>query len=352
MTSEPISNVSDYFREIQEKIKNNEDVIYVFRGEEDDFGETKLSPSIYRNNSPENILELENKMFESVIDYKISNGASCVEKSIDAQHYIAYSRLLDVSFNAMNALFFALNSDENKLEKKGYENKIVHPKVFVFKIPKFMVFSAHSKYIENHFDSIHNHSETIIPTNFKLIGFTLMNERVIAQDGGFLLFPGETCPKIPDVYFETIHLTSNKVEIRKMLDDLKILFNISESKIFPERERAGSKILSDLANRKFIKVVDEENGRIELNILAEKLIYEIKDYRKKKNDNLYTEEEISKQKYFVIDYYTQYYRKILKEFKQDEHTEILSQSKNQNINGEESVCVKSIEEFRKDIELI
>lgn len=321
---EKLKTIEDFLKKIVGIVGNHgEDFVIAYRGECADFGETKLQPSIFRNNSSESVIDAETKMFESIIDYKVSNSENVVEKSIDSQHYISYSRLLDVTFNVMNALFFALSTEIPK-------NKERNPRVYVFKIPKFLCFSVHSKYLENYFSKIKSECDDIIPSNIKLIMFSLMNERVIAQDGGFILFPGCVCPKIPSVYYETIEISNDETEIAKMLLDLKNLFNISESKIFPERERKAGKIHNEISCRNHYPAEYLDYRVVELILLREKILYELKQFLQKngRNDSL---EKMKKNNQY---YFRNLYCKISKD--------------NKNL---EDYCGK-LEDFEKEVDII
>lgn len=81
------------------------DLIFSYRGEKKDYGESRLMPSLFRSKEGE-ILDTERKLLESLNDYGVSKSSkSLLKMAIDSQHYIAKSRLLDVSFNSLVALF-------------------------------------------------------------------------------------------------------------------------------------------------------------------------------------------------------------------------------------------------------
>lgn len=303
---EIIENIVEYLdaiKKIMEKNKNK-DLIFSFRGEPDDFKSTKLQPSLFRNIDISKILETERRMFESIIDYRISEGKSCIEKSIDSQHYIAFSRLLDVSFNVMNALYFSLGeiyTSEEILDRT--------PTVYIFKIPKFLAFSVHSEYLEKFFSEHVCVSNKTIPTNIKLIQFSLMNDRVIAQDGGFILFPSDMYVEIPSLYYEKITITRNVENLLKIQSDLRNIFNISTSKIFPERERSRNSILKDLNDRVFYEC--NNINYTELEIMHKKIIYEIKELKlQMNNEGIKKDTELfEKYKKHQIDNYRKYVEK-------------------------------------------
>lgn len=96
--------------------------LIAFRGESNDYGDTKLTPSLFRDSS---YVAKESHLFELFCDYNIVDPkASNIEKAIETQHYASISRMLDISFDVLVALYFACTHPD---EHDGY--------VYVFAFP-------------------------------------------------------------------------------------------------------------------------------------------------------------------------------------------------------------------------
>lgn len=116
-----IKNIADFVRELQ-KIPRLRDSELFFRGHSD--VEYKLEPSIYRNRKH---ASNEHNLFKEFIlrtPTDFLNEKSALEKLVKMQHYGLPTRLLDLTTNALVALYFACSS---KGKRDG--------KVIVFRIP-------------------------------------------------------------------------------------------------------------------------------------------------------------------------------------------------------------------------
>ena len=132
----------DYIAKIKEKVAElssrhsaflQTPPLIAFRGEPDDYGATKLMPSLFRDSS---YIAKESHLFELFCDYSIvGSNASNIEKAIEAQHYASVSRMLDISFDVLVSLYFAC---AHQNDHDGY--------VYVFTFPEH--YSPHSKYID------------------------------------------------------------------------------------------------------------------------------------------------------------------------------------------------------------
>ena len=117
-----INNIADFVSELQ-KIPRLRDSEVYFRGHSDI--EYRLAPSIYRNKRS---IANEHNLYKEFIlrtPTDFLNEKSALEKLVKMQHYGLPTRLLDLTTNALVALYFACSS---KGKRDG--------NVVVFKIPK------------------------------------------------------------------------------------------------------------------------------------------------------------------------------------------------------------------------
>lgn len=236
---------------------SNSTSLIAFRGENRDYGPTKLMPSLFRN--PEYVLK-EKYLFELLGDYSfLQKGQERnIEKAIEAQHYVGISRMLDITFCLLTAIFFACSGEKN-------EDGIV----YIFCFPKH--YSPHSQYIEDFYSRVLENNNISYPSNFKVISHSYSNDRIKAQKGGFIFYPGKDYRAIPNIYYEKICIDRNdKVNILKELD---LVFNMNEATIFPEKER-----IIDVIRSKFNESIYQNysitiNGEIEA--YFERINYEL-----------------------------------------------------------------------------
>lgn len=232
--------------------------LIAFRGESRDFAETKLMPSIFRNSS---YVSKEKYLFELLCDYElIGYEKRNIDKAIETQHYVAISRMLDVTFNAAVALYFSCIND---IENDGF--------VYIFCFPEY--YSPHSNYIEDFYTDILSSKK--IKTyfkNFKVFSHSYSNERIKAQSGGFIFFPGETYSKINNVYYKEVRIC--KEGKKKILKDLELMFHINTAKLFPEKDK-----IADIIKNKFIQnsyLREELTVKNEIESCFKRVSYEIK----------------------------------------------------------------------------
>ena len=159
-------NLVQYIKEIRDKMENleesqksytDEKTLIAFRGEPRDFGKTKLMPSIFRE---PDMINKESYIFELMSDYNVldSKKTRIIDKAIESQHYVAISRMLDITFSILPALYFAC-SNPNELDKDG--------RVYVFCFPEH--YSPHSAYLEAFYNNLMNDKDNITYSkNFKV----------------------------------------------------------------------------------------------------------------------------------------------------------------------------------------
>lgn len=231
--------------------------LIAFRGEADDYGETKLTPSLFRESS---YVAKEAHLFELFSDYSIvAPNASNIEKAIETQHYASISRMLDISFDVLVALYFAC---AHPGEYDGY--------VYVFAFPEH--YSPHSKYIEEFYTNVLEGKHIAYSRNFKVFSHSFTNDRIKAQKGGFIFFPGEEFQPINPCYYDRVCIS--KDDKKELLNDLQILFQLTEATLFPEKDKIAQIIKQRFEGSQYaFKRVSLEN---EVSAFFERIDYELK----------------------------------------------------------------------------
>lgn len=232
-----MKDIEEYIRQIRDSVDEltkrhgqflRTEPLVAYRGEPRDYGGTKLIPSLFRDSS---YVAKEEHLFELFSDYSlVSKGASNIENAIEAQHYAAISRMLDISFDMLVALYFACGDTD----ADGF--------LYAFAFPEH--YSPHSKYIEEFYDDILTGKHIAYSRNFKVFSHSLSNDRIRAQKGGFIFFPGMESYPIDPCYYQpiTIH-QEDKAKLRK---ELNLLFQINEATLFPEKDK-----LAEVAKKRF-----------------------------------------------------------------------------------------------------
>lgn len=264
--------LSQYLQEIESKInglinrhKKYSDAEYLiaFRGEKTDYKNTKLMPSLFRDKT---YIEKEKYLFELLDDYGFLNKGidRNIEKAIEAQHYIAISRMLDITFSILPALYFACQPQSMGQNENGGV-------VYIFCFPEH--YSPHSQYIEQFYSGVLNETEDITySSNFKVISHSFSNERIKAQVGGFIFFPGKEFRAIPEVYYEKLEIKEDDKE--QILKDLALVFNINKATLFPEKDNIIPIIEKRFKEESYIKREITVKG--EINCYFDRLDYELK----------------------------------------------------------------------------
>lgn len=107
-----IKSVADFVQTISE-LKLDSGKTRFFRGHAS--CDYKLIPSIYRPDCP--LIEHEHKIIQDMLtecsEYFLPHE-TLFEKLVRLQHYKCATRLLDITYNALVALYFAVNSNNDK----------------------------------------------------------------------------------------------------------------------------------------------------------------------------------------------------------------------------------------------
>lgn len=229
-----ITNVSDYIGRVNEYIKarNQGNSTFVYRGEPDCYP-LPCRPNIFRKGVMDGNPFFEKSLFDTMRQNKLSGEKRYLDNAIDAQHGEFPSRLLDVSYNCLTALYFAVtpyyhNKEDSMDDKDGM--------VFVFFVDE--IFSPSAQNTNDNYDAIINRdkpwyqNKTLFEKNHKFIDHAKLNNRIIAQQGAFILFPGDEPESLPEYMSYGILIPREaKLQIRR---DLKQLFGIHTGSIYPE----------------------------------------------------------------------------------------------------------------------
>lgn len=202
---------------------SDQEFTYCFRGEAEDYGKTKLTPTLFR----EQLLEgrwPDKELINLITDYKIaeSEQVSSLAKAIEGQHFLALSRLLDITFSILPAIFFASSSGG---QNDGY--------IYIFQFPK--TYSPSSNYITEYYENLIEGRIVPYYQNFKVLSHTQSNDRIKSQSGGFILFPGSVIKAIPEAYYSRVLVKGS--DKKSILEELDSYFNINESTIYPEKDK-------------------------------------------------------------------------------------------------------------------
>lgn len=111
-----LDEVIKYVLQIQKTNKSNQ--LY-FRGENKDFGDTAMTPSIYRNNN----LQKEHKFYREMQRFNEQEfiiDKTAFDKLSRMQHYLTPTRMIDISEDLLSACFFSLDKREKYTESVIY----------------------------------------------------------------------------------------------------------------------------------------------------------------------------------------------------------------------------------------
>lgn len=343
-----VTNVSTYIEKVQsliEKRKKNGEIC-LYRGESITF-DTACRANIFRKGVIQDNKLFEKSLFDSMRQNKLTNDNNYLENAIDAQHGEFPSRLLDLTYNCLNALYFATtpyyHKEANSLDS---ENGMV----YIFFIDE--IFSPSGKNTKENYNAIINRNvkwfndSIIFEKNHKFIDYTKLNDRIIAQQGAFMLFQGNDASNLP------AHLTYG-IKIpgkykKKIREELKILFGIHTGSIYPEIVN----LVTDISGKSKMLCTDSFNCENELKLVLRNMEKELEyflnyivDLHLMKNEIdfaiMSAEKIINSYKVGLIDFYIR-----LKRLGQidDINSKELISTITDNYN-------KSIEDFSKELKL-
>lgn len=292
-----IKNVQDYLEAIEDinhRFRTeDENGIVVYRGEPVTYP-TFAMPGIFREPYLKKDPYFERNLLEELKANKLTSGESYLEIAIDSQHGGFPSRLLDVSYNCLVALYFAVVSTPQKRDEEGKKNG----RILIYKLnkaycPKATNVKENYKTILDNPTDIRNSG--VFSINHKLVDHIKLNSRIIAQQGALIYFQGLTWEPIPEYMYEKLTIDRNsKTTIEKQLEQY---FGINTSFIYPEIEHAVDKFKEqairiesmeytldneiDLSIRSMKKMIDYKLKKLEVRELdideQVQIVHEVED---------------------------------------------------------------------------
>ncbi len=232
--TENVQDISQYIERVNEYIKaqRHKESTVVYRGEPDIYP-NPCRPNIFRKGVMNGNQFFEKSLFDAMRQNRLTGEIRYLDNAIDAQHGEFPSRLLDVSYNCLTALYFAVtpyyhNSEDSMDDRDGM--------VFLFFVDE--IFSPSAKNTNDNYDAIINRDQKwmqnniLFEKNHKFIDHTKLNNRIIAQQGAFILFQGDEPESLPEYISYGIRIPGKaKAGMRK---ELRQLFGIHTGSIYPE----------------------------------------------------------------------------------------------------------------------
>ena len=220
--------------------KTNHSVV-VFRGEAKVY-DAPCQPNIFRTQLAQSDQFFEKNLFEEMFANHLTNGKTYLEMAIDAQHGGFPSRLLDVTYNCLAALYFAVTPYYTEKETSGDGEDGM---VYVFFLEDLYCPTGNN--INEAYDACINHKtewfsgQELFQKNHKLIDHIKKNPRIIAQQGAFILFQGERLSSFPRYRYEAIRI--DKDAKARLRNDLRLYFGIHTGSIYPEEFNLVSEMI-------------------------------------------------------------------------------------------------------------
>lgn len=280
-----IRSVSDYIRRISEYVEEHHgsSPVVVYRGEPQIY-EKPCLPNIFRKGYLERSVYFEKSLFDAMRPIKLSGDTRYLDNAIDAQHGEFPSRLLDVTYNCLAALYFAVTPyyhyEADSLD--GCDGM-----VYVFFIDD--IFSPSAENTNDNYNAIINRDQpwyqgkSLFEKTHKFVDFAKLNDRIIAQRGAFILFPGDAPEELPRYMSSGLRIPGGaKARMRR---ELKQFFGIHTGSIYPE----SMHLVEDLSEKSIQLNTDAFNFKNELNRALVQFERELEyyfayaEYRRKEN---------------------------------------------------------------------
>ena len=259
-----VKSVADYINRVNSlvKAKKERHRIFLYRGEPKWYEGTPCIPSIFRRKDLSDNEYYEKSLYNAIKQNKLSKGSNYLETAIEAQHGEFPSRLLDVSYNSLIALYFAVTPYYHK-EVTAYDDQ--DGVVYVFYVDRLFSPSA-SNTVEN-YDAIINKEDwlkqIVFSKTHKVIDHTKINNRIVAQQGAFILFQGNNAERIPHYMYDEIRIPYNAK--KRIREELAVLFGLKKSFVFPEIMN----YVDDLSEKNQILITEDFNLDNEIKYVLE-----------------------------------------------------------------------------------
>ena len=235
-----MDSIADYIKKVSEEMQKYDGKIIVFRGEDIVF-DKPCRPNIFRRESLILDNSFEKKLFDSMRQNGLSDDKSYLNNAIDAQHGTFPSRMLDVTYNSLVALYFAVTPFYRYAEDKD-DNE--DGAVYVFSFDRS--YSPNSENIQEFYENMIKRKNSwlcnniVFSKNHKFIDHCKINKRIIAQQGAFILFQGDDSEGLPEYTYSKITIPAkSKKRFRKELNEL---FGIHTGYIYPEIDNLTNEI--------------------------------------------------------------------------------------------------------------
>ena len=147
----PIQNVAGYIERVNQYISMGSQNISVYCGEPKKY-DRPCVPNIYRDGLLKENKFFEKSLFDAMRQTRLTDERRYLDNAIDAQHGEFPSRLLDVTYNCLTALYFAVTPYYHKPEDE-YDGE--DGMVYVFRINE--VFSPSGENTNQYYNAIIHH---------------------------------------------------------------------------------------------------------------------------------------------------------------------------------------------------